>query len=321
MAALSDAASFRGASLVSVSQLTREGVELVCSTAAVMRDIVDRKGGCDVLRHRVRSLEKGGGALCGTKPLPPQLLLPWTEATPHPLLPPQVLANVFYEPSTRTSSSFAAAMQRLGGSVLQINEVRARGGSCCARYRIGSGGGDECGRGDDGCGCGCGSDSVRPFAVEIAPSTLTPPPPPRRVQSTSAAAKGETLRDSVRALACYSDAIVLRHPAQGSAREAAAAVAVPVLNAGDGVGEHPTQALLDYATLRGELPGVPLSELTVAMVRAGGGLHRGCCGAHPPTPRAPLPPGGGLEARPHCALAGQAVGTVWRGAHRVRRAA
>lgn len=132
----------------------------------------------------------------------------------------------------------------------------------------------------------------------------------------------------MRALACYSDVLVLRHPAQGSAAEAAAAVRVPVLNAGDGVGEHPTQALLDYATLRGELPGVPLSELTVAMVRAGGvwgGLHCAADAAVPPPPptprRAPHPPGGGLEARPHCALAGQAVGTVRRGAHRVRCAA
>ena len=207
----------------------------------------------------------------------------------------RVVANVFYEPSTRTSSSFAAAMQRLGGSVLQINEVR-RGGAA-------------------GWG-GCGVRQVAWWrAGESGSMPLAPP------QSTSSAAKGETLSDSMRALACYSDVLVLRHPAQGSAAEAAAAVRVPVLNAGDGVGEHPTQALLDYATLRGELPGVPLSELTVAMVRAGGGLHRGCCGAHPPTPRAPLPPGGGLEARPHCALAGQAVGTVWRGAHRERRAA
>ena len=56
LALLSDAASFRGASLTSVGQLTREGVELVCATAGVMRSIVDRKGGCDVLRHRVRGV-------------------------------------------------------------------------------------------------------------------------------------------------------------------------------------------------------------------------------------------------------------------------
>jgi aspartate carbamoyltransferase catalytic subunit len=61
-----------------------------------MRKIVESHGGCDLLRHRV-------------------------------------LANIFYEPSTRTSSSFAAAMQRLGGSVLQINEVRDSW--CAAAHR------------------------------------------------------------------------------------------------------------------------------------------------------------------------------------------
>jgi len=55
-----------------------------------MQRIVDTRGGCNLLQHRV-------------------------------------LANVFYEPSTRTSCSFAAAMSRLGGAVLQINEVRACG--------------------------------------------------------------------------------------------------------------------------------------------------------------------------------------------------
>jgi aspartate carbamoyltransferase len=75
-------------------------------------------------------------------------------------------------------------------------------------------------------------------------------------QSTSSAVKGETLSDSVRALACYADVCVLRHPTKGSAAEAASACPVPLLNAGDGVGEHPTQALLDLATIRGELGGV-----------------------------------------------------------------
>ncbi len=51
---LRDVASFKGASLTSVAQLSREGVELVCAVASTMRGIVDRKGGCDVLRHRVR---------------------------------------------------------------------------------------------------------------------------------------------------------------------------------------------------------------------------------------------------------------------------
>jgi aspartate carbamoyltransferase len=110
---------------------------------------------------------------------------------------------VFYEPSTRTSSSFAAAMQRLGGSVLQISE------------------------------------------------------------STSSAAKGETLADSARAVASYADAVVLRHPVVGSAAVASTACDVPVLNAGDGVGEHPTQALLDVYTIAAELGAVDGAVVTL----------------------------------------------------------
>jgi aspartate carbamoyltransferase len=65
--------------------------------------------------------------------------------------------------------------------------------------------------------------------------------------------KGETLSDTIKCLGCYSDAVVLRHPVKGSAAEASAACPVPVLNAGDGVGEHPSQALLDVYTMQGEL--------------------------------------------------------------------
>lgn len=66
----------------------------------------------------------------------------------------------------------------------------------------------------------------------------------------SSVAKGETLEDTIRTFECYSDAIVIRHPEIGSAQKAAgAAFFVPVLNAGDGIGEHPTQALLDLYTL------------------------------------------------------------------------
>jgi len=69
----------------------------------------------------------------------------------------------------------------------------------------------------------------------------------------SSAKKGETLEDTMRCLECYADALVLRHPEQGSVRRAADACAKPVLNAGDGVGEHPTQALLDVYTMRSEI--------------------------------------------------------------------
>jgi len=106
----------------------------------------------------------------------------------------KVLANLFYEPSTRTSSSFYSAMVRLGGQVIPINNV-----------------------------------------------------------SYSSVAKGETLEDTIRTMQCYADVIVLRHEEVGAASRAAAVAAVPIINAGDGVGEHPTQALLDFYTIREEL--------------------------------------------------------------------
>lgn len=101
-----------------------------------------------------------------------------------------VSTNLFYEPSTRTSSSFYSAMVKLGGSVIPINDV-----------------------------------------------------------NFSSVSKGETLEDTVRVMAGYCDAIVLRHPQKGAVARAAAVSPVPVINAGDGVGEHPTQALLDLYTI------------------------------------------------------------------------
>lgn len=110
------------------------------------------------------------------------------------LLDGKILANLFYEPSTRTSSSFQAAMLRLGGRVIAINEVRY-----------------------------------------------------------SSVTKGESLPDTVRTLESYADVIVIRHPEIGSAAIAAKAARKPVINAGDGAGEHPTQALLDLYTISDEL--------------------------------------------------------------------
>ena len=105
----------------------------------------------------------------------------------------KVLASVFYEASTRTSCSFQAAMQRLGGTVICVNEQH------------------------------------------------------------SSAQKGETITDTAQTMACYCDAIVLRHPMKGAAALAVAASSKPVINAGDGTGEHPTQALLDAYTIKSEL--------------------------------------------------------------------
>lgn len=69
----------------------------------------------------------------------------------------------------------------------------------------------------------------------------------------SSASKGETLEDTIKVLEGYSDIIVLRHYESGSARVAANASSVPVINAGDGPGQHPTQALLDIYTIQREI--------------------------------------------------------------------
>ena len=81
---------------------------------------------------------------------------------------------------------------------------------------------------------------------------------------SSSVAKGETLTDTVRTVSQYADVIVIRHPRTGSAREAADAVPIPVINAGDGTGQHPTQALLDIYTIQKELGS--LKNLTISMV-------------------------------------------------------
>ncbi|PBC26011.1 CAD protein [Apis cerana cerana] len=116
----------------------------------------------------------------------------------------KLLATIFYEVSTRTSCSFAAAMQRLGGSVIYM----------------------------DG--------------------------------TTSSVKKGETLEDSVIMMAGYADVVVLRHPESTAIARAAQHCRKPLLNAGDGIGEHPTQALLDIFTIRDEIGTV--NGLTITMV-------------------------------------------------------
>jgi aspartate carbamoyltransferase catalytic subunit len=121
------------------------------------------------------------------------------------LLKGKVLAVLFYEPSTRTSSSFIAAIQRLGGGFIPINEVKY-----------------------------------------------------------SSVAKGESLPDTIRTLEAYADVIVLRHPETGAAALAAKFARKPIINAGDGVGEHPTQALLDMFTIleeRGSIEGATVTML------------------------------------------------------------
>jgi aspartate carbamoyltransferase len=161
-------APFYGKDILSVRQFSRDDLDYIFGVAHEMREMVTRVGTFDLLKGKI-------------------------------------LANLFYEPSTRTSSSFTSAMERLGGSVIPINEVRY-----------------------------------------------------------SSVSKGESLPDTVRTLECYADVIVLRHPEIGSAALAAQYARKPVINAGDGVGEHPTQALLDLFTVIEELGRV--DGLTVTML-------------------------------------------------------
>jgi aspartate carbamoyltransferase len=157
-----------GKDILSVKQFTREDLAYIFDVAHEMRVMVERIGTFDLLKGKI-------------------------------------LANLFYEPSTRTSSSFTAAMERLGGSVIPINQV-----------------------------------------------------------TFSSVSKGESLPDTVRTLECYADVIVLRHPEVGSASLAAGSAHKPIINAGDGIGEHPTQALLDLFTIIEELGQV--DGLTITML-------------------------------------------------------
>ena len=163
-------ADWYGKDIISVKQFKREDLEYIFGVAHEMRGMVERIGTFDLLKGKI-------------------------------------LANLFYEPSTRTSSSFTAAMERLGGSVIPINEVKY-----------------------------------------------------------SSVTKGESLPDTVRTLESYADVIVLRHPETGSAAIAAKAARKPVINAGDGTGEHPTQALLDLFTIFEELGIGVVDGLTVTML-------------------------------------------------------
>lgn len=150
-------APWYGRDILSVKQFSREDLNYVFGVAHEMREMVARVGTFDLLKGKI-------------------------------------LASLFYEPSTRTSSSFTSAMERLGGSVIPINEVHY-----------------------------------------------------------SSVSKGESLPDTVRTLECYVDVIVLRHPEVGASALAAKYARKPIINAGDGVGEHPTQALLDLFTIVEEL--------------------------------------------------------------------
>lgn len=78
----------------------------------------------------------------------------------------------------------------------------------------------------------------------------------------SSSVKGETLEDSIRVIHAYADVIVLRHYEEGSSKRAASVSEVPIINAGDGAGQHPTQALLDLYTIQkviGKIDGITIA--------------------------------------------------------------
>jgi aspartate carbamoyltransferase catalytic subunit len=106
------------------------------------------------------------------------------------LLKGKILANIFFEPSTRTRLSFESAMLKLGGNCIGFADAE--------------------------------STSVK---------------------------KGENLADTIRTVENYADIIALRHPLEGAAKLAAEFAQIPVINAGSGAEEHPTQALVDLYTI------------------------------------------------------------------------
>lgn len=169
---------FTGSHIVSVDQFDREDIATIFSTAERMEPFAQRK--------RVTRVLEGA-----------------------------VQGNLFFEPSTRTRVSFAAAFNRLGGSV----------------------------------------SSTTGFQF-------------------SSMAKGESVYDTARVMAGYCDVLVMRHPVEGSIRELADAVHVPVINGGDGAGEHPTQALLDLYTVQKET-GRDLSALDGLRIAMVGDLRYG----------------------------------------------
>lgn len=153
--------------VLSVNQFSRQDLHVLFTIASELRMAVEREGVLDLLSGRL-------------------------------------LTTMFFEPSTRTSASFDAAMQRLGGRVVAVTA------------------------------------------------------------SASSVIKGESLADTVRTLASYGDALVLRHPAEDSAQVAAKFSTIPVINGGNGSKEHPTQAMLDLFTIREELGTV--NGLTITFV-------------------------------------------------------
>jgi aspartate carbamoyltransferase catalytic subunit len=169
---------FEGSHILSVDQFALDDVDRIFRTAAAMEPYAQRK-------RTTRVLE---GA---------------------------ILANLFFEPSTRSRFSFGAAFERLGGSVRDMTGFEH-----------------------------------------------------------SSFAKGESVFDTSRVMSGYADVMVVRHPEEGRVHEFAASTNIPVINSGDGTGEHPTQALLDLYTISKEI-GTPVERIDGIRVAMVGDLRHG----------------------------------------------
>ncbi|MCW4019369.1 MAG: aspartate carbamoyltransferase [Candidatus Bathyarchaeota archaeon] len=146
--------NFQGRDIASIEDFTREEINYLLNTAKAMEPLAAK--GSDMLKGKI-------------------------------------LANIFFEPSTRTRLSFEAAMLKLGGSAIGFADAE--------------------------------NTSVK---------------------------KGENLADTVRTVENYADIITLRHPLEGAAKLAAEFSKIPIINAGSGAEEHPTQALVDLYTIKKE---------------------------------------------------------------------
>ena len=145
---------FQGRDITSIEDFTREEINYILKTSKTMEPLATK--GSDILKGKI-------------------------------------LANIFFEPSTRTRLSFEAAMLKLGGNTIGFADAE--------------------------------STSVK---------------------------KGENLADTIRTVENYADIIALRHPLEGAAKLAAEFAKIPIVNAGSGAEEHPTQALVDLYTIQKE---------------------------------------------------------------------
>jgi len=149
-----DHVEFQGRDITSIEDFTRQEIDYILKTAKAMELLAAQ--GSDMLRGKI-------------------------------------LANTFFEPSTRTRLSFEAAMLKLGGNTIGFADAE--------------------------------NTSVK---------------------------KGENLADTIRTVENYADIIALRHPLEGAAKLAAEFSKIPIINAGSGAEEHPTQALVDLYTIQKE---------------------------------------------------------------------